>query len=186
MGKLRLTLLCQQRSVLSKIWFFQCMDIELDYRESWALKNWCFWTVVLEKTVESPLDCKEIQPVHPKGDQSWMFIGSSNTLATWCKELTHWKRPRCWGRLKAAGEGDDRGWDGQMVSPIQWTWVWVNSGSWWWTGRPGVRQSRGSQRFRDNWATELNGFKRLLPVPLYLPLPPFSFFWTQHNNFSKV
>ena len=88
---------------------------ELDYKESWVLKNWCFWTVVLEKTLESPLDCKEIQPVNPKGDQSWIFIGRSdaeaetlNTLAIWCKEMTHWKRPWCWERLKAGGEGDDK------------------------------------------------------------------------------
>ena len=76
------------------------------------------------------------------------------TLATWCKELTHWKRPWCWERLKAGGEGDDKGWDGWMASPTQWTWVWVNSGSWWWTGRPGVLQSMGSQRVGHNWATE--------------------------------
>jgi len=73
---------------------------ELDYKKSWASKNWCFWTVVLEKTLESPLDCKEIQPVHPKGHQSWMFIEVSswnlNTLATWCEDLTHLKRPWCW------------------------------------------------------------------------------------------
>ena len=92
---------------------------ELDYKESWALKNWCFWTVVLEKTLESPLGCKEIQPVHPKGDQSWIFIGRTdaeaetpNTLTTWCEELTHLKRPWCCERLKTGGEGDDRGWDG--------------------------------------------------------------------------
>ena len=88
---------------------------ELDHKESWALKNWCFWTVVLEETLESPLDCKEIQPVHPKGDQSWIFIGRTdaeaetpNTLATWYEELTHWKRPWCWERLKAGGEASDR------------------------------------------------------------------------------
>ena len=89
---------------------------ELDYKESWALKNWCFWTVVLEKTLESPLDCKEIQPVHPNGLsvywKDWCWSWNSNTLATWCKELTHLKRPWCWERLKAGGEGDDRGWDG--------------------------------------------------------------------------
>ena len=79
-----------------------------------------------------------------------------NTLATWCKELTHLKRPWCWERLKAGGEGDDRGWDGWMASTTQWTWVWVNSGSWWWTGRPGVLQSMGLQRVRQDWATELN------------------------------
>ena len=118
---------------------------ELDCEESWVLKNWCFWTVVLEKTLESPMDCKEIQPVHPKGDRSWVFIGknwcwswNSKTLATWCEELTHWKRPWCWERLKAGGEGDDRGWDGWMPSQTQRTWVWASCGSWWWTGRAGV------------------------------------------------
>ena len=143
---------------------------ELDCEESWAPKNWCFWTVVLEKTFESPLDCKEIQPVHPKGDQSWVFIGrtdpetDSNTLATSCKELTHWRRPWCWEGLGAGGEGDDRGWDGWMASPTWWIWVWVNSGSWWWTGRPGLLRFMGSQRVRHSWATELNwGKKRSLP-----------------------
>ena len=70
---------------------------------------------------------------------------NSNTLATWCEELTHWKRPWCWERLKAGGEGDDRGWDGWMASLTQWTWVWVDSGSWWWTGRAGVLWFMGSQ-----------------------------------------
>ena len=127
-------------------------------KKNWAPKNWCFWTVVSEKTLESPLDCKEIQPVHPKGNQSWIFIGSwnSNTLATWCEEPTHLKRPWCWERLKAGGEGDDRGWDGWMASPTQWTRVWVNSGSWWWTGRPGVLQFMGLQRVGYGWVTELN------------------------------
>ena len=85
------------------------------HKESWALKNWCFWTVVLEKTHESPLDSKEIQLVYPKGNQPWIFIGRTdaeaqtpNTLATWCKELTPLKRPWYWKRLKAGGEGDDR------------------------------------------------------------------------------
>ena len=73
-----------------------------------------------------------------------------------CKELTHWKRPWCWERFKAGGEGDDRGWDGWMASPTRWTWVWVNSGSWWWTGRPGVLQCMGSQRVEHNWGTEPN------------------------------
>ena len=69
---------------------------------------------------------------------------------------THWKRPWCWERLGAGGEGDDRGWDGWMASPTRWAWVWVNSGSWWWTGRPGVLRFTGSQRVRHDWATELN------------------------------
>ena len=130
---------------------------ELDCEESWVLKNWCFWTVVVEKTLESPLDCKEIQPAHPKGDQSWVFIGSwnSNTLATSCEYLTHWKRPWCWEGLGAREEGDDRGWAGWMASLTWWTWIWVNSRSWWWTGRPGMLQFMGSQRIGHDWATEL-------------------------------
>ena len=80
----------------------------------------------------------------------------SNTLATWCEELTHWKRLWHWDRLEAGGEGDDGGWDSCMGSPTQWTWLWVNSGSWWWTGRPDMLQSMGSQRVRHDWVTELN------------------------------
>ena len=83
---------------------------------------------------------KSVLNIHWK-DCCWSW--NSNTLATWYEELTHLKRPWCWERLKAGGEGDDRGWDGWMASPSQWTWVWVNSGSWWWTGRPGVLQSMG-------------------------------------------
>ena len=131
--------------------------------ESWAPKNWCFWTIVLEKTLESPLYCKEIQPVHPKGDQSWVFIGRTdaeagtpNTLATSCEELTHWKRPWFWEGLGAGGEGDSRGWEGWMASPTRRAWVWVNSGSLWWTGRPGVLWFIGSQRVGYDWVTELN------------------------------
>ena len=99
-------------------------------KESWVLKNWCSWSVVLEKTLESPLDCREIQPVNPTGNQfwnihwkEWCWSWSSNTLATWCEELTHWKRPWCWERLKKGGEGDDRGWGGWMASLTQWTGV---------------------------------------------------------------
>ena len=78
------------------------------------------------------------------------------TLVTWCEELTHLKRPWCWERLKVGGEGDDRGWDCWMSSLNQWTWVCVSSRSWWWTGRPGLPQSMGSQRVRHDWVTELN------------------------------
>ena len=118
--------------------FFQwsCMDMRVDCEESWAAKNWCFWTVVLGKTLESPLDCEGIQPVHSKGNpvlgvhwKDWCWCWNSNTLATSCEELTHWKRLWCWGGLEAGGEGDNRGWDGWMASPTQWTWVWVNSRS---------------------------------------------------------
>ena len=135
---------------------------ELDCKESWVMKNWFFWTVVLEKTLESPLDCQEIQPVHPKGYQSWMFITGTDTEAEtsilWPPDVKSWlilKRPWCWERLKAWGKGDDRGWDGWMASPTQWTWVWVNSRSCWWTGRPGMLWSMGSQVGHD-WVSELN------------------------------
>ena len=101
---------------------------ELDHKEGWVSKNWCFQTMVLEKTLESPLDCKEIQPVHPKGNQSWIYIGRMDAEA----EVSipwppNWKRPWCWERLKAGGEGGDRGWDGWMASPTQWIWVCSNS-----------------------------------------------------------
>ena len=76
-------------------------------------------------------------------------------LATSCEELTHWGRPWCWERLGAGGEGDDRGWDGWMASPTRWTWVWVDSGSLWWTGKPDVLRFMGSQRVGYDWATEL-------------------------------
>ena len=143
--------------------FFHChvWIWESDRKESWTPKNWCFRTVVLEKTLESPLDCKEIQTVLPEGNQSWMFIGRTDVEVETeyfgvCEELTHLKRPWCWKRLKAGGEGDDRGWDDLMASLTQWKWVWVNSGSWWWTGRPGVLQSMGLQRVGHAWGTELN------------------------------
>ena len=137
-------------------------------------KNWCFWTVVLEKTLESPLDSKEIQPIHPKGNQSWIVTGKTDaeteTLATWCEELTHLKRPWCWERLKAGEEEDNGGWDGWKLSLTQWTWVWVNSGSWPWTGRPGVLQSMGLQRVRHNWVTELTDLESDIFFPAGLGL----------------
>ena len=107
---------------------------ELDYKESWAPKTWCFWTVVLEKTLESPLDCKELQLVHPNGDESWVFIGRTDVEAEtpilWPPNVKSWLIWKNWERLKARGEGDDIEWGGWMASVTQWTWVWVNSGSW--------------------------------------------------------
>ena len=116
---------------------------------------------MLEKTLESPLDWKEIQPVHPKGNQSWIFLWRTDAEAEnpilWPRDgkLTHWKRPWCWERFKAGGEGDNRGWDSWIASPTRWTWVWASSGSWWWTGKPSLLQSMGSQKAGHNWATEL-------------------------------
>ena len=134
---------------------------ELDYKENWVLKNWCLWIVVLEKTLESPLDCKEIQPVHPKGDQCWVFIGRTDVEAEtpilWPPDMKSWliwKDPdagKDWGQE----EKGTTGWDGWMASPTQWTWVWVSSGSWWWTGKPGILRSMGSQS-QTCWESELN------------------------------
>ena len=137
----------------SRVWAW-----ELDYKEGWVLKNRCFWIVILEKTLESPLDCKEIKPVDSKGNlnihwKDWCWIWNSNTLATSCEELAHLQRPWCWEGLWAGGEGDDRGWDGWMASLTPWTWVWVNSGRWSWTGRPGVLRFKSPTRLSD-W-TEL-------------------------------
>ena len=132
---------------------------ELDYEESWASKNWCFRTGVGEDSWESlGLQDQTSQwlrksVLHWK---DWCWSWNSNTLATWCEELTHMKRPWYWERLRAGGEGDSRGWDGWMALLTQWTWVWVNSGSWWWTGRPGILQFMGSQSIGHNWETELN------------------------------
>ena len=97
---------------------------------------------------------KEISPKYSL--EGLMLKLKLQYLNTWCKELTHWKRPWCWEILKVGEEGDDRGWDGWMASLIQWTWVWVSSGSWWWTGKPSMLQSLVSQRVGHNWATELN------------------------------
>ena len=136
--------------------------------ESWTVKKaecqridafelWCWKRLlrVLQTARRSNQSIlKEISPECSL--EGWCWSWSSNTLATWCEELTHWKRPWWWERLRARGEGDDRGWDGWMASLTQWTWVWVDSGSWWWTGMPGVLWFMGSQRVGHNRATELN------------------------------
>ena len=97
--------------------------------------------------------------------KDWCWSWSSNTLATWCKELTHWKRLWYWERLRAGGEGGDRGWDGWMASPTQWTWVWVNSGRQWRTGRPDMLQSMGLQRVRHESRHEWVAEKQQKLVP---------------------
>ena len=96
---------------------------------------------------------KSILNIHWK---DWCWSWSSNTLDTWCKEPTHWKRSWRWERLKAGGEGGDRGWDGWMASLTQWMWVWASFRSWWWTGKANFLQFMGSQRIGHDWATELN------------------------------
>ena len=151
-------------SVKSKLWFF---PVVMYGCESWTVKKtehqridafelWCWrrvlrvpWTA--KRSNQSIL--KEISPAYSlKGLMLKLKLQYFDQLI-W---RTHWKRSWCWERLKAGGEGDDRGWDGWMASLTQWAWVWVSSGSWWWTGRPGVLQSMGLQRVCYDWATELN------------------------------
>ena len=168
-------LYCSNKGLSSQGYGFSSSHVgmwELDSEESSALKNWCFWTVVLEKTLENPFECKEIQPVYPKWDQSWVFIGRTDVevetpifrppdAKSWLIWLI-W----CWERLKTGREGDGRGWDGWMASLTQWTWAWVNSGSWRWTGRLGVLQSMGvtkSWTRLSNW-TELSHFEMRLQM----------------------
>ena len=129
---------------------------ELGHKEGWAPKNCCFWTMVLEKTLERPLDCKKFRPVNPKGNQSWIVIyGKVEAPILWPPDV----KSQLTGKNLDAGkdwrwrEGDDRGWDFWMASLTQWTWVWVRSRRWWRTGKPGVLQSIGS-KVRHNWATE--------------------------------
>ena len=135
---------------------------ELDYNESWALKNWCFWTVLLEKTLESPLDCREIQPVHPKGDQSWVFIARTDAEAEtpilWLPDAKNWLIGEDPDAGKDWGQGEKGTTENEMVGWHHWLdghgLGWTRS--WWWTGRPAVLWFMGSQRVRQDWATELN------------------------------
>ena len=138
----------------SRIWTWK-----VDHKEGWASKNWCFWTVVLEKTLESPLDCKEIQPIHPKGDQPWLFIGRCDGEAPllWPPDLKSWLTGKNSGGGKDWGQEEKGAWEDEMVglaSLTQWTWVWGNSGRWWSTGKPGVLQSMGLQRSGRDWVTK--------------------------------
>ena len=105
---------------------------------------------------------KSVLNIHWK---DWCWSWNSPTLATWCKELTHCKKPWCWERLKTGGGGDVRGWSGWMASLTRWTWVWASSGSWWWTEKPSVLQSMGSQRVGQGWATELNQKSSITILP---------------------
>ena len=124
----------------------------IDAFELWVWKD-SWESLGLQGDPTSPSQRKSVLNIHWK---DWCWSWNSNTLATWCKELTHLERPWCWERLKVGGEGDNRGWVGWMASPTQWMWVWASSGSWWWTGRPVMLQSMGLQRVRHDWVSELN------------------------------
>ena len=132
---------------------------KVEPRITHAFELWCW-----RRLLRDPWNCREIQLVNPRGNQSWIFIrrtdaeAETTILSTWCEELTYLKRSWCWERLKVGGEGDSRGWDGWMASPTQGTLVWVGSGCWWLTGRPDMLPSMGLQRVRHDWVTELNWY----------------------------
>ena len=144
------------------------MDVRVGLQRKLSAKELMLWNCGVREDSWESLGLKRDQTCQSQRKsvlnfhwKDWCWSWSSSTLATWCKELTHWKRPWCWERLKAGWEGADRGWEGWMAWRTQWTWVWVGSGSWWWTGRPGVLQSMGSQRVGHDCANELNWTDKL-------------------------
>ena len=149
------------KAMIFPVVMYGCESCTIKKAECWridAFQLWCWrrllrvpWTA--RRSNQSIL--KEISPEYSL-EGLMLKLKLQNTMATWCEELTHLKRLWCWERLKAGGEGDNRRWDGWIASPTRWTRVWVSSGSWWWTGKPGVLQSTGSQRVGQGWATELN------------------------------
>ena len=157
---------------------------ELNHKQGWVSKNWCFQIVVLEKTLEGPLDCNEIKPVNLKGNQPWIYIGSTdveaetNTFETWCKEPTHWKRPWCWERLRARGEGGDRGWDGWMASPTEFEQT------------PGDREGQGSLACCSPWGCKqsdmtewLNNNKKVKLIWIFCQT---RLFWGEGNEDTLI
>ena len=143
------------KAMVFPVGMYGCESWTITKAECWRI--WYFWTVVLEKTLESPLAVrtsnqsvlkKSVLNIHWK---DWRWSWCFSILATWCEVLTHWKSPWCWEKLRSRGEGA-----GRMASLIQWRWDWANSGRWWWTEKPGVLQFMGSQRVGHDWATELN------------------------------
>ena len=153
------TKVCPVKAMVFPVVMYGCESWTIKKAEPWridAFELWCW------RRFESPFNCKEMQPVHLKGDRSWVFMGRTDAEAETPilgpPDVKNWlilKRAWCWERLKV-GEGDNRGRDGWMAPPTWQTWVWVNPGNWWWTGRPGVLQSMELWRVGQDWETELN------------------------------
>ena len=145
-------------TLLTKVCVSQRYGFSGSHVWMWELNHKEVWTVVLEKTLKSLLNSKEIKPVHPKGSQPWIFLVRTGAEAKapglWPIDVKSWKRPWCWNRLRARGEASNRGWDGWRASLSQWTWVWANSGKQWRTGNPGILQLMGLKRVRHDWVTE--------------------------------
>ena len=154
---------------------------ELDHKGSWAPKNWCFWTVVLKKTLESPLDWKEIKPVFPKGNSSGIFIGSTDSEGeTLIFGHLMWRSDSLEKTLMLGNSESEsrRGWQSPTQSPTQWTWAWPSPRIWWCTGMPGMLQSMGSQKVGHHWVTDLQEKKWTVcqvvsQIQSLLTWPPF-------------
>ena len=146
------------KAMVFPVVMYGCESWTIKKAECWRIDSfelWC-WSRLLRVPWRARRSNQSIlKEISPEYSLEGLML-NSNTLATWCEELTHLKRPWCWERLKVGGEGDDRGWDGWMASLTRRTWVWVSSRSWWWTGKLGILQSMGSQRDRHDWVTELN------------------------------
>ena len=150
-----LTKICIVKALFFPVVMYRCENWTIKKAERqriYAFKLWCWRRL---------WDCKEIKPVNPKGNQTWIFIGRTDTeaevailLTTWCKVPIHWKSPWCWERLRAGGKGGNRGWDGWMASSTQWTWVWASSRKWWRTEKPGMLQSVGLEKVRHDWLND--------------------------------
>ena len=152
--------------------------------ESWTIKKaecrridafelWCWRRFLSIPWTARRSNQSILKEISPGCSLEGLMLKLKLPLATWCEELTHWKRPWCWEGLGEGGEGDNRGWDGWMASPTRWTWVWVNSGSCWWKGRPGVLRFMGSQRVGHNWVTELNWWLSWWGIRLQCGRPGF-------------
>ena len=152
------TKVCLVKAMVFPVVMYGCESWTIKKAEHWridAFEVWYWRRLLRVLWIARRSNQSILKEISPGCSLDWCWGWSSNTLATWYEELTHLKRPWSWERLKAGGEGDNRGWDGRMASPTQCTWVRVNSGSWWWTGRPSMLWFMGSQRVRHDWATEL-------------------------------
>ena len=149
---------------------------ELDYKENWVPKNWCFWTVVLEKTLESPWTARRsiqsiLKEISPGCSLERLILKLKlQYVGHLMQKADSFEKMLCWERWSEGGEGDDRGWDGWMASPTQWTWVWMDSESWWCTGKPGVLQFMGPQRVGHDWVTELTDYLKCSTCESVYPL----------------
>ena len=145
------------KAMVFPVVMYGCESWTIKKAERWridAFELWCWRRLLRVPWIARRSKKSILKEISSGCSLVWLMLKLK--LQYWCEELTHLKRPWCSERLRAGGEGDDRGWDGWMASLTQWTWVWVDSRSWWWTGRPGVLRFMESQRVRHNWATELN------------------------------